>query len=314
MKHIFIALLGPLFFVSVQAAEPVADAAKTKPRQLTTDEQAALPAAMRAQLPLHTPKGKPEAGEWLHRFEEPPENYRQFIAAGPIRATAARRTIYIQPLGEFTKEQRKIVELSREYLQCYFQLPVKLSDNLPLSIIPATARRDGPIGEQINSIHVLDKVLKPRLPKDAAVYLAFTASDLWPGDGWNFVFGQGSKQERVGVWSIHRFGDPTVSDEAFQLTLRRTLRTATHETGHMFSLPHCIYFECCMNGSNHLGEADKEPLWMCPQCQAKLCYATGGDPRKQLKELAAFAEKNGLVEEQKFWQRSIEAADLAKGK
>jgi hypothetical protein len=27
-------------------------------------------------------------------------------------------------------------------------------------------------------------------PADALAYLALTASDLWPGEGWNFVFGR----------------------------------------------------------------------------------------------------------------------------
>ena len=38
--------------------------------------------------------------------------------------------------------------------------------------------------------------------------LAITAFDLWPGPGWNFVFGQASLTERVGVWSMARNGDP----------------------------------------------------------------------------------------------------------
>ena len=33
-----------------------------------------------------------------------------------------------------------------------------------------------------------------------------------------------------------------------------------------------------MNGANHRTELDSQPLWICPECQAKLAYATGGDP------------------------------------
>ncbi len=40
--------------------------------------------------------------------------------------------------------------------------------------------------------------------------LALTTSDLWPGEGWNFVFGQASLSERVGVWSLHRLGNPQI--------------------------------------------------------------------------------------------------------
>ena len=67
-------------------------------------------------------------------------------------------------------------------------------------------------------------------------YLALTASDLWPGQGWNFVFGEASLRQRIGVWSIYRNGDPETD---FQLCLRRTLSTASHETGHILGMAHC---------------------------------------------------------------------------
>ena len=112
-------------------------------------------------------------------------------------------------------------------------------------------------------------------------YIALTTSDLWPGQGWNFVFGQASVTDRVGVWSIWRNGDPHGDDEAYRTCLRRTLKTASHETGHMFSMQHCTFYECNMCGSNHREESDRQPLWLCPICLAKLCHATGADPGKR---------------------------------
>ena len=38
--------------------------------------------------------------------------------------------------------------------------------------------------------------------------ISFTSTDLWPGEDWNFVFGQASFEKPVGVWSLHRLGDP----------------------------------------------------------------------------------------------------------
>ena len=96
-----------------------------------------------------------------------------------------------------------------------------------------TRRRDD---EQILTTYVLDNVLLPDLPDDAAAMIAFTASDLWPGEGWNFVYGQASTSDRVGVWSINRNGDPDAGEAEFRLCLLRAMKTATHETGHMFSL------------------------------------------------------------------------------
>ncbi|MGE5192634.1 MAG: Zn-dependent protease, partial [Deltaproteobacteria bacterium] len=62
---------------------------------------------------------------------------------------------------------------------------------------------------------------------------------LKPGEGWNFVFGQASLSDRVGVWSIYRFGNPEKSADDYKLCLRRTLATAVHETGHMLGIKHC---------------------------------------------------------------------------
>ena len=91
--------------------------------------------------------------------------------------------------------------------------------------------------------------------------------------------------------------------------LLRTLKTATHETGHMFSMAHCTLFECNMCGSNHLPEADRRPLELCPHCLAKLCYATNADPIKRFERLIAFYRAHDLSAEQCVlrevrWRRS----------
>ncbi len=111
-------------------------------------------------------------------------------------ATGERRKLYILPVGEFTKTQRKIITLTSDFMSRYFGLEVKVLDDMPLSEIPAEAKRTHPSwgDKQILSTYVL-KSLVPKLPKDAAAMIAFTASDLWPGAGWNFVFGQASLQE-----------------------------------------------------------------------------------------------------------------------
>lgn len=274
-------------------------------------DSADLPAVFRRLVPLHERLGKPRPGDWLERHPERGQTYRQYLASQPIRADARRRVLDIQPLGEFSPSQRKIVDLVAGFERIYFQLPVRVLGDLPLSVIPDKARRTHPEWKkpQILSTFVLNDVLKPRLPDDAVAMIAFTASDLWPGEGWNFVFGQASLGDRVGVWSINRFGDPDASEKSFHKTLKRTLRTAVHETGHMFSLPHCTFFQCVMCGSNHLEEADRQPLSLCPICLAKLCYATGAEPRKRFKELIGFAKEHGLADETELWQRSLEALD-----
>ncbi len=259
--------------------------------------------------PLHEPLGKPQPGDWLWSHDEPGQTFDEYVRGRPVRPTGKRRVIYVQPLGPLTDTQRQIITLSAEFLGHYYDRPVKIRDDLPLSLIPTNARRKHPEWgvDQILSTYVLDKVLKPRLPDDAAAYIAFTAIDLWPGEGWNFVFGQASLRDRVGVWSINRNGDPDEGEDEFRLCLLRTLRTATHETGHMFSVKHCIQYECNMCGSNHREESDRRPLYLCPHCVAKVCYATEADPVERYQSLANFCHEHDLREESDFYQKSIDA-------
>jgi archaemetzincin len=67
-----------------------------------------------------------------------------------------------------------------------------------------------------------------------------------------------------------------------------------------------------MCGSNHREEADRRPLWFCPCCLAKLCHATGANPVKRFKDLAAFSKREGLKSEQEFYEQSL--AVLTTGK
>ncbi len=270
-----------------------------------------IEAAIGRIRPLHTKLGKPKPGDWLDRHHEPGQTFRQYIRCNPVRPTKQRRTIYVQPLGDFGKTQRRIITLTAECMGLYFGLPVKVSDDLPLSLIPKHARRTHPSwgDKQILSTYVLDDVLKPRLPTDAVAYIAFTPSDLWPGRGWNFVFGQASLRARVGVWSLYRNGDPDESPAAFRLCLLRTMKTATHETGHMFSMHHCTAYECNMCGSNHRQESDRRPIACCPECVAKLWWITGADPVGRYRKLAAFCKEQRLRPEQEFYEKSIEALE-----
>ena len=259
--------------------------------------------------PLHTTIRKPRHGDWLDSHKEPGQTFAQYLASRPVRPIGSRNIIYVQPLGAFTKSQRKTVSLSAEFMGLYFNTKVIIRKDLPLSVIPSKARRVHPSWgvKQILSTYVLDQVLYPRLPKDAAAYIAFTATDLWPGEGWNFVFGQASLRKRVGVWSVNRNGQPDKSPADFRLFLLRTLKTATHETGHMFTMYHCTAYECNMCGSNHREESDSRPITLGPECLAKVCWAARIDPIKRFAALYSFCVRTGLKDEAAFYAKSIKA-------
>lgn len=305
----FATAITALIAISITVVLVGRNGCRAAPFNGTRPDGGPLPRKFERLLPLHKQLGRPRPGEWLAEHEESGQGFRQYVRSGPIRPDKTRKTIYIQPLGQFDKSQRRIVRESAEFMELYFGLPVKVGDDMSLNVIPAEAQRTHPSWgmKQISSIYVLNQVLIPRLPKDAVASIAFTTSDLWPGDNWNFVFGQASLAYRVGVWSLYRFGDPNENEAAYRLCLRRALQTATHEMGHMFSMHHCIFYDCNMCGSNHLEEADSRPMALCPQCLAKLYYATGVEPKQRFEKLIAFCKKHGLEEEQAFYEKSLAA-------
>ncbi len=253
----------------------------------------------------------------LHRkLGGPGQTFSEYVQSKPVTPCEERRVIYVQPLGEFTDGQRKVVELTAEFIGLYFALPVEVKEDLPSSLVPAEARRRHPSWgmEQMLTSYVLQEVLEPRRPDDAAAYIAFTATDLWPGRGWNFVFGQASLRERVGVWSVYRNGDPDRSEEDFRLCLLRTMKTGAHEIAHMFSMLHCTAYECGMCGSNSRQESDRRPLALCPECMAKVCWATAAGPLERYGKLAAFCAEHGLEAEAGFYEKCVSALTARPGK
>jgi archaemetzincin len=60
-----------------------------------------------------------------------------------------------------------------------------------------------------------------------------------------------------------------------------------------------------MCGSNHRQEADRRPVALCPECMAKVCWATGTDPAQRLKRLAAFCQAHGLEAQQRFYEKAL---------
>jgi archaemetzincin len=254
--------------------------------------------------------GKPGPSDWLASHPEPGQTFKQYLDCDPTRPTETRGTIYIQPLGEFKATERRLFKLVGEFMAIWFNVPAKFSADLPLDVVPEAARRKNPFTgrEQLLTGHILDRVLKPRLPPDAAAYICFTATDLWPGEGWNFVFGQAS-DDRVGVWSFARFGDPEKSEEDFRLVLLRTLKLATHESGHMFSMAHCTAYECNMDGCNTQEESDRHPLALCPECLAKTCWAMRAEPAARYRKLVEFCKREGLKPQAEAYEKLLAAVE-----
>lgn len=74
----------------------------------------------------------------------------------------------------------------------------------------------------------------------------------------------------------------------------------------MFGLAHCVYFNCVMDGSNHLQESDRRPLHLCPVCLRKLQFSVGLDVEKRYEALAQFDRQAGLNDEASWVAHRLE--------
>ncbi len=257
--------------------------------------------------PLHKKMAMPQPGDWLQYNKESGQSFVEYVRSDPVIVTKERKIIYIQPIGDFTEDEWKIVKKTAEFLSIFYGLSVITNKQIPLSAIPEKAKRINWGKEQLLTTYILYDLLKPKRTDSTILLLGITATDLWPGKGWNFVFGQASLRERVGVWSINRNGNPSGGEEAFKLCLLRTIKTASHEAGHMFSIYHCIAYDCGMCGSNSLSESDRHSLAFCPECHAKVIWATNTDIVKRFQKLIKFCKANKLKKETEFYEKELKA-------
>ncbi len=249
--------------------------------------------------PRSHPVPEPGPSDWLAQHPEPHQSFDLFLKEQPNRPDRQHGTIYLLPLDEFEEYMPQLEDL-RDFMQRFYGMPTKV---LPHHTFPAKR-----ITERINqsthrrqwlSTDIL-RELQLLLPQDAYCLLGVTMTDLYPDPTWNFVFGQASLKQRVGIYSFARF-DPAFwgnerTPEARLTMLHRSCALIAHETGHMFGLRHCVYYSCVMNGSNHQDESDSQPLCPCPVCLRKLHWSVGFDPVKREQELREVYTRLGITE------------------
>lgn len=245
---------------------------------------------------VQLPKAKP--GNWRYSHDEPFQTFEDFQKLNKIKPEPGKNTIYLQPIGAFSELQKKEIELTKEYLSTYFQLETKVLPALSNTVFPKKARRIFKEDqEQILAGYVLDSILIKRKPKDAVAVMGITEKDLFPRPEWNYVFGQASYIDAVGVTSIYRFSNGDLSESNFNESLERLIKISSHEIGHMFGISHCLNANCVMNGTNSLTETDFHFARACSLCQQKLNASIPYDHKKRLADLKHFFEKQHLNSE-----------------
>jgi archaemetzincin len=252
------------------------------------------------------PLPDPKPGDWLAEHREKPQSYDDYLNVDTNVPTSARHIIYLQPIGDFPADAPPLGALS-QIVHAFFTLEVRVLPAVKIANVPTKTRINPHTHKrQLRTPEILDWLAK-RVPDDAFAVQAITMEDLYPDESWNFVFGQASLGDRVGVQSFARedptfFGNPRGADWK-RLALRRAAATMVHEITHMFGITHCVYWQCEINGSNHQAEADSRPLHACPVDLRKLHSAIGFDPAAREEELARVLRALGITDEASWSER-----------
>ena len=172
---------------------------------------------------------------------------------------------------------------------------------MSLEIFPDSAIRD----TQLHSGFILNELLIPNLADDALGLMAITPYDLYPGENWNFVFGEANTEKRVGVSSYARYGTLGQDAATDKIILLRLMKTTTHELLHMMGLMHCVDYACVLNGSNSLPESDSRPVIMCPDCFDKLAAIFPEAAANYFKNTLSFYNKYQFETEAAFCNKII---------
>jgi archaemetzincin len=237
--------------------------------------------------------------DWRTSHDEKDQSLNSYKNSSPNSASGRRNKLYLVSLGQPGLLPDSAFQATADYLKIFYGIPVViLASPAGLKLPPAFSRTGANGQEQWFTHYLMDSILKPALPADAVALMAITPIDLYPDPAWNFVFGQASLRDRVGVSSTYRFGMDSAAGHSDKRRLERLIKTASHEFGHMFSMHHCLAASCVMNGSNNINELDRRPMRICSRCLAKLHWNIGMPLRERMQALDTFFVNHGLFAEQ----------------
>lgn len=269
-----------------------------------------LRAAFEDDPSFFEPLPKPGPRDWLAQHVEAGQTYPRYVETlEVVKPPPDRQKLYLLPLGDFKTRTAPSLAKLAAFCAAYFAMPTQITGTEPPNRLRIKRRiNDYTHKPQLLTSDILDW-LDQRKPRDAYAVVAVTMEDLYPGDDWNFVFGEANLHGGSGVFSFARynpafFGEP-VDERTPQLILERSAKVLTHEMGHMFGIEHCVFFKCNMNGANHLEESDRTPLHLCPVCLRKLHAAVGFDVLEREKNLLRLFDQYKFPREASWTRRRV---------
>jgi archaemetzincin len=251
----------------------------------------------------------PTKSDWLWDHKETGQTYKIYITGMYNSPSKTFNTVYINNL-DVGLENSFLDDSTFDHLKTLIELyyPGLKAKMLPKSQgfeqLGITKRFNSPY-IQYNASQCAEKLPKI-LPKDGLLIIGLTSYDLYPAEEWNFVFGLANKQTGCGVFSFRRYYDEfEESSDKNRLMTKFAGRVMLHELGHLLGIKHCIYYNCLMNGSNHMKENFDKPFEVCPVCLRKLIGNLKFDVVDRFEGLAGGLEKldKDLYEKEIEWYR-----------
>jgi archaemetzincin len=174
-----------------------------------------------------------------------------------------QRRILLQPIGKVPSDALDLLqhELSDQFRDSSFITAPSI--DLP---VPAFDRTR----DQYISPLILSFIHEKCRDRSFDKVLGICDVDAY-SNGLNFVFGEARIDGRVAVIYLARLRQEFYelkSDNS--LFLKRVVKEATHELGHIFGLRHCSRQNCVMFFSNSLADTDRKCKQFCYECTALL--------------------------------------------
>jgi len=255
------------------------------------------------------PVPAPDPSDWLAVHHETDQTFADFVRSQPNKPDAIRNTVYLQPLEDFETGKAPPLQKLAQFAGAFVSMHVQTLSPWTASRKRITTRTNPYTRQPQLLTRDILLYLEQILPNNAFCAVGITMRDLYPAPSWNFVFGEASIHDRVGVFSFARY-DPRFyginAADADALLLRRSCKVLAHETSHMFGIQHCTFFNCLMNGSNHLDESDRRPLHLCPLDLRKLHYSIGFNVEHRYRLLLEFSRSAGFRDEVRWLEKRLE--------
>lgn len=263
----------------------------------------------------------PEKTDWLANVKERGQTVDQYLNSKYIKPTDKRNVIYIVPLDiDYILLGKNDYENIRYYVEIFFQMKTILMDIISIDFLNIKKNIDDGIVQY--STNDIQNNLKKIIPKDAFCIIGFTSLDLYSNGLFSksFVFGESTYYDRVGVFSIARFAPKFYEDNVFNnlsnvskdqqkfidilkkdvykdTVFNRALKIVTHEILHMFSMDHCIFYNCLLCGCNGVHELDRWSFTLCCICIQKLYIANPFSVEERHNKLLQFYRDNNIESE-----------------